>query len=56
MTGLLARYANKPVCQTMSKEFCDTHQVKSACRYVKKPVSRVRCPIGVPVALPRTSW
>jgi len=30
------RYANKPVCQTQTREFCDTHPIKE-CRFIKKP-------------------
>lgn len=30
------RYANKPVCQTQTKEFCDTHPIRE-CRFIKKP-------------------
>ena len=33
------RYANKPVCQTMTKEFCDTYPIKQ-CRYTRTPESR----------------
>ena len=29
-------YANKPQCQTQTKEFCDTHPIKE-CRFIKKP-------------------
>lgn len=29
------RYANKPACQTYSKEFCENHPIKD-CRYVQK--------------------
>ena len=33
------RYANKPVCQTMTREFCENYPIKQ-CRYTRTPESR----------------